>query len=346
MNINNKLNFSSDYMEGAHPAIIRRLVETNMAQTAGYGLDEFSESARNKIRIECSSPDADVFFLVGGTQANAVVIDAILKPYQGVLAANTGHISTHEAGAIECSGHKVFTVYSEDGKISADQISQYCGNYWSDANHEHMVMPGMVYISQPTEYGTIYSLAELTEISKVCRQYNMSLYLDGARLTYALACDKNDVYLKDIARLCDALYIGGTKCGALFGEAVVFPKHDYVPHFFTIIKQHGALLAKGRITGIQFDTLFTDNLYFKIGKSTIEAADDIRKALLEKGYHLSFNSPTNQIFVTLDNDQLNRITSKVELGFWEKIDDDHTVMRIATSWATQPDAVKALIQIL
>ncbi|MCR5236770.1 MAG: aminotransferase class V-fold PLP-dependent enzyme, partial [Lachnospiraceae bacterium] len=258
-------------MEGAHPAILKKLVETNLERTAGYGYDDFSESARNKIREACAAPDADVYFLVGGTQTNAVMIDALLRPYQGVIAAKSGHISVHEAGAIEFGGHKVLEIDQRDGKIAVEDIERIIREYRQDENRDHMVMPGMVYISQPTEYGTLYSLTELKEISRVCRENHIPLYVDGARLAYALACPENDVTLKDLAMLCDAFYIGGTKCGALFGEAVVIPEHDYIPHLFTIIKQHGALLAKGRIAGLQFDTLFTGGLYDNIGKTAIEA---------------------------------------------------------------------------
>lgn len=341
-----RISFASDYLEGAHPAILKRLSETNMLQTAGYGFDEFSESARAKIRKACDAPEADIFFLIGGTQTNATVIDAILHSYEGVLAADTGHVSVHEAGAIEFGGHKVLTIPHVNGKLTAKGIESYVQAFYADANHDHMVAPGMVYLSQPTEYGTLYSLAELTAISKVCHEHHLPLYLDGARLAYALACGENDVTLPDIARLCDAFYIGGTKCGALFGEAVVFPKHDFVPHFFTITKQHGALLAKGRIAGIQFDTMFTDGLYTKIGQTAIEAADKIRKALRAKGYRFALENPTNQIFIVLTKEKCAELEKEVELGFWENLDEDHTVMRIATSWATTDEHVDRLLDLL
>ena len=343
MSMSNRPSFGSDYLEGTHPAILQRLVETNLEQSSGYGTDPYSESARNKIRSACRAPDAAVFFLVGGTQANATVIDAILHSYQGVIAAETGHISIHEAGAIEASGHKVLTLPHINGKLSAQDISNYLDRYWKDETHEHMVMPGMVYLSQPTEYGTLYSLSELKEISEICHTNHIALYVDGARLAYALACPENDVTLPDLAALCDAFYIGGTKCGALFGEAVVVPQRNFIPHFFTIIKQHGALLAKGRIAGIQFETLFTENLYDKIGQTAIEAADRIRKALSDKGYKLAIPSPTNQIFIELDKAQLAALSEKVELGFWENIDENHTIIRIATSWATRQEDVDRLI---
>ncbi|MCR4895376.1 MAG: low specificity L-threonine aldolase [Lachnospiraceae bacterium] len=338
--------FVSDYMEGAHPAILQRLLETNLEKTAGYGYDEYSEAARKKIREACGAPDADVFFLAGGTQTNAVMIDSILRPYQGVIAVTTGHIAGHEAGAIEYGGHKVLVAEQTDGKVSAESIDRILRGYAEDENHEHMVMPGMVYLSQPTEYGTLYSLAELQAISGVCKEHHIPLYLDGARLAYALACPANDVTLRDLAALCDAFYIGGTKCGALFGEAVVIPRHDYIPHLFTIIKQHGALLAKGRVAGIQFDTLFTDGLYERLGKTAIEAADRIRRALAEKGYREAFPSPTNQIFVALNEKQLAALSERAELAFWEKREDGDTVMRIATSWATTPEDADRLIACL
>ncbi len=346
MNKQNRLSFASDYMEGAHPMILNRLIETNMVKSAGYGLDEFSESARARIRAACRAPEADIFFLTGGTQTNAVMIDAMLRSYQGVMAAESGHISIHEAGAIEFGGHKVLALPHTEGKISAAEIDRCIQAYWQDENHDHMVNPGMVYLSQPTEYGTLYSLEELKKISEVCRRSHILLYLDGARLAYALACPENDVTLADIASLCDAFYIGGTKCGALFGEAVVVPVHDSIPHLFSIIKQHGALLAKGRIAGIQFDTLFTDGLYEKIGRTAIEEADRIRKALEEKGYAFAFRSPTNQIFVRFEKKQAEELSEKIEMSFWENIGETHTVMRIATSWAACPEDTDALIACL
>ena len=341
-----KLFFASDYMEGAHPKILERLAETNLISTVGYGDDIYSEHARELIRKACLASDAEVFFLVGGTQTNAVVIDSVLKQYQGVMAPETGHVSTHEAGAIEFTGHKVITLPQKDGKLSADDIKAYIDNYNSDENREHLVMPGMVYISQPTESGTLYSLEELTAISKVCNEYEVPLYLDGARLAYALACPENDVALPDIARLCDAFYIGGTKCGALLGEAVVIPKKGLIPHFFTLIKQHGALLAKGRVTGLQFETLFTDDLYMKIGKNAIDAAAKIKAALSDKGYEFAFYSPTNQIFIVLTEEEKARLEEKIVMGFWETLPDGRIVMRIATSWATTEENVEKLISLL
>lgn len=341
-----KLWFASDYMEGAHPRVLERLAETNMAHEPGYGEDSFSRAARDKIRAACTTPDADVYFLVGGTQTNAVVLDALLAPYQGVLCAETGHIATHEAGAIERTGHKVLDLAQCDGKLSAEAVRTYCDAWKADANHDHMVMPGALYLSQPTEYGTLYALAELETMRAACDEAGLALYVDGARLAYALATPANDVTLADLARLCDAFYIGGTKCGALLGEAVVFPQAGRVPHFFTLVKQHGALLAKGRVCGAQFDALFSDGLYGEVGAVAIEAADRIRAALVAAGYELAVDSPTNQVFVTLDDEQYARLSRAVEMSFWEHTADGRTVVRIATSWATQPADVDALIALL
>ena len=333
-------------MEGAHPQILKRLMETNLVKTPGYGLDDYSKSAKEKIRDACKAPDAEVFFLVGGTQTNVTMIDAILKSYEGVIAADTGHVSVHEAGAIEFGGHKVLTLPHHNGKINVRQIETLLDDYQNDANRDHMVMPGMVYLSHPTEYGTLYSKAELREISALCRSRNIPLYLDGARLAYALACPQNEITLADIAELCDAFYIGGTKCGALFGEAVVIPKAGWLPHLFTIIKQHGALLAKGRMLGIQFDELFTDYLYGRVGVPAIQAADRIRQILIQNGYTLCFDSPTNQVFCIIENTEMEQLAEKVEFGFWEKYDDSHTIIRFATSWATKMEDVEALCTVL
>lgn len=270
----------------------------------------------------------------------------MLKSYQGVIAASTGHISVHEAGAIEFGGHKVLTLPHHNGKISASQIKALLEQYQNDANHDHMVMPGMVYLSHPTEYGTLYSREELIEISSLCHSHQIPLYLDGARLAYALACPQNDLTLADLAALCDVFYIGGTKCGALFGEAVVIPNAETIPHFFTIIKQQGALLAKGRLLGLQFDTLFTDHLYEKIGLPAIQAADRIRQILSQNGYALCFDSPTNQVFCVIENAAMERLAKQVEFGFWEAYDDTHTIIRFATSWATRPEDAEALSYIL
>ena len=341
-----RISFSCDYMEGAHPAILQRLIETNFAQMPGYGADDYCESAREKIRAACSAPNAEVHFLVGGTQTNATVIDALLRSYQGVVAADTGHISVHEAGAIEFGGHKVLTLPHRNGKISAEQIASLLRVYEEDVNHDHTVMPGMVYLSQPTEYGTLYSREELSAISALCREKHLPLYVDGARLAYALACPENDVTLKDMAELCDIFYIGGTKCGALLGEAVVIPQPGLISHFFTIIKQHGALLAKGRLLGLQFDTLFTDGLYQRIGEAALRAAEDIRTVLRTNGYQLCFASPTNQTFCLVDREQMEKLREYVDFSQWEVYDEMHTIIRFATSWATKDEDVCTLCRIL
>lgn len=340
------LNFSTDYLEGAHPLIIKALTETNLLQTPGYGTDRFCESASEKIRSACNAPDAEIHFLSGGTQTNAILIDALLQSYQGVIAADSGHISVHEAGAIELTGHKVITLPNTQGKLSAAELARCCESYRQDQNRDHMVMPGMVYISQPTEFGTLYSLVELKEISRICRSFHIPLYVDGARLAYALACKQNNVTLEDLAKLCDVFYIGGTKCGALFGEAIVIPKPGLIPHLFTQIKQHGALLAKGRILGIQFDTLFTDRLYLRIGEPAISAADRLRTALQKSGFALTFDSPTNQIFVTLENSRLARWSEHVTSSFWETADENHSTIRLATSWATTAEDVDAFVHLI
>lgn len=344
--MHDKLSFASDYLEGAHPSILKRLADTNWQKLPGYGFDEISLAAKDKIRQACHAPNAEVEFLVGGTQANAVMIDALLQPYQGVAAADTGHISVHEAGAIEAGGHKVLTLPGHEGKITAAQIAELAGDYAADANHDHMVMPGMVYLSQPTEFGTLYTKSELQAIHDVCQQYDMKLYVDGARLSYALACTVNDVTMADLATLCDAFYIGGTKCGALIGEAVVIPDPQLLPHLFTMIKQHGALLAKGRLLGIQFDELFKDDRYIDIARPAILYADQIRDYLKQNGYQLYGSSPTNQIFFIIENQQLARLEQQVAFSFWEKYDETHTIIRFATSWATQKQDVDQLCKLM
>ncbi len=338
------LHFACDYMEGAHPRIIDRLAKTNMDHTAGYGCDEYCEHARSLIREACSCPGADVFFLVGGTQANATVIDSVLHPWEGVIAAHTGHVSVHEAGAIEAGGHKVMELPGKLGKLSANQVDEFASSFEADGNRDHMVAPGMCYISQPTEYGTLYSKAELEAISSVCRAHGLKLYVDGARLAYALAAPENDVTLADLARLCDVFYIGGTKCGTLFGEAVVIPQSGSIPHFFTLIKQHGALFAKGRILGIQFECLFEDGLYNRIGAPAIEAAEIIKRGLIAGGERFYFDSPTNQIFLVVEDARLAYLDSVVEYSFWEKYDETHTVIRVATSWASNVEDAKKLVE--
>ena len=344
--IDDRLYFLSDYMEGAHPAVLDALVRTNLEKTPGYGLDRYCGGARERIRRACGHPDAEVFFLTGGTQTNALVIGACLRPWQGVLAPESGHISGHEAGAVELGGHKVLTLPQTGGKISAEDVRSACAAYWGDENREHIVMPGMVYVSQPTEYGTLYTRGELAALRDVCREYDLVLYVDGARLAYALACPENDVTLPDLAELSDVFYIGGTKCGALLGEAVVAAKPELLPHFFSVVKQHGALLAKGRVLGVQFGALFADDLYLRIGKTAIAHADTIRAALRERHYELAIDAPTNQIFVRIENAAMERLSRHVAFSFWERSGSDHTVIRFCTNWATTEEDVSRLIELL
>lgn len=340
------LSFENDYSQGAHEKLLQRLVETNREAVSGYGTDAYTERAKEKIRQACECPQAEVHFLVGGTQTNQNVIDSMLEGYEGVVAAVTGHVSQHEAGAIEYCGHKVLTLPQEEGKIVALQLEQYLAAFFADENHEHMVFPGMVYISHPTEYGTLYSKKELEALSNVCSQYDIPLYLDGARLGYALASYETDVTLPDIARLCDVFYIGGTKVGALFGEAVVFTGKRKPKHFLTRIKQHGALLAKGKVLGVQFDTLFTDNLYWEISRHAIDCAEELKNIFKEKGYDFYLESPTNQQFILLDNEKMTALKERVKFSYWEPYDETHTVVRFATSWATTKEDLEELRAIL
>lgn len=340
------LSFNCDYTLGAHEAILQRLLETNREPLPGYGDDRYCLSAKEKIRKACECPDADIYFLAGGTQTNATVIDSMLQKYEGVVTAATGHINIHEAGAIEYTGHKVLTLSGHEGKIQADELEAYLKTFWGDGNHEHMVFPGMVYISHPTEYGTLYTKAELEAISALCRSYKIPLYLDGARLGYGLMSYSTDVTLPMISKLCDVFYIGGTKVGALCGEAVVFPRGNAPRHFLTLIKQHGALLAKGRLLGVQFDALFTDDLYFTISRHAIEMAELLKKGFAEKGYAFFLDSPTNQQFVILENRKLEELQKKVTFEIWEPLDETHTVVRFATSWGTRPEEIEELMGLL
>lgn len=340
------LSFENDYSEGAHKKILQRLMETNMIKTSGYGSDAFCEAAREKIKTACECEDAEIFFMTGGTQTNMIVISAMLKPYQGVVAAVTGHVSAHEAGAIERSGHKVLTIPQHDGKIDVNELRRYLDLFWQDDNHEHMVFPGMVYLSHPTEYGTLYTKEELTAIAEACHEYQIPLYLDGARLGYGLVGNGTDVTLANIAELCDVFYIGGTKVGALCGEAVVFTKKNMPAHFLTMVKQHGGLLAKGRLLGIQFDTLFTEDLYQKISCHAVEMANFMKNGIRKKGYSFFVDSPTNQQFIILENQKMERLREQVKFSIWEKLDKDHTVIRFATSWATTLEDVEALLELL
>ena len=336
------ISFESDYNNGTVPQIIERLAEANNQKTSGYGFDAFTEEAKTKIKEAVGMENAEVFLLVGVTQTNTTVIDSVLKGCEGVITVETGHIAVHEAGAIEATGHKVLTVPECDGKLRAADVKAYLEAFYADASYTHMVFPGMVFIAHPSELGTLYSLAELEELSALCRRYQIPLYLDGARLAYGLAAPDTDVTLADIARLADAFYIGGTKCGALCGEAVVFPRGGMPRHFLTHAKQHGALLAKGRLLGVQFDTLFTNNLYGEVGRVAIAAADELRRILREAGCTFFRESPTNQQFVVLENAQVEALAERIRFSTWEKLGDGRTVIRLVTSWSTTPDDLAAL----
>ena len=336
------ISFTCDYSEGAHPKILERLAATNLEQLPGYGMDPYSESARARIRAACGTPDAEVFFLVGGTQTNSTIIAAMLRDYEGVVSPETGHIGVHEAGAVEYTGHKVLTIPSHYGKVDPAELEAYLTAATTDPNYEHMVFPGMVYLSFPTEYGTIYSKAELQEIRRISTRFGLPLMIDGARLGYGLMSPACDLTLPELAGLCDVFYIGGTKVGALCGEAVVFPRGNAPRHFYTITKQHGAMLAKGRLLGIQFDTLFTDNLYFEISRHAIDMAMRLKSLLREKGCRFFINSPTNQQFIVLENRQIEELGRHVAYDPWDRVDADHTAIRLATSWATKPEHLEEL----
>ena len=340
------LYFENDYSEGAHPKILQRLMDTNMEHLSGYGSDRYTTLAKDKIRKLCNCPEAEIYFLVGGTQTNQTVIDSVLRSFEGVIAAETGHVSVHEAGAIEFTGHKVLTLPQHDGKLCARELEAYMETFLGDDSHEHMVFPGMVYISHPTEYGTLYTKDELKELSQVCRHFNGALYIHGARIITCLAWPENELSLPDIADLCDVFYIGGTKAGTLCGEAVVFTKNNTPAHFLTQIKQHGALLAKGRLCGVQFDALFTDELYKETGRNAIETAALLREGLRKKGYTFYNSSPTNQLYMVMENSRLEELKNHVVYSFWEKADDTHTVIRFATSWATAREDVEKLLSLL
>lgn len=331
-----------DYNNGCHPAILRRLAETNDKKSKTYGYDEWTESAKAKIREACDDPDAQIRFLVGGTQTNATVIDSLLQSYEGVVAVQTAHINSHEAGAIEFTEHKVITIPGQDGKMAPNVLEQYMNEFLDDANSEHSVYPGMVYITFPTELGTLYTKDELTELYELCQKYHLPLYIDGARLGYGLMSPENDITLPYLAHHCDVFYIGGTKVGALCGEAVVFTHNNAHPHFFNIVKQHGALMAKGRVVGLQFETLFTDNLYFDISKHAIDMAMQMKQIFKEAGYPFLVDSPTNQQFVILPNEELPRLSQNILFETWGKVDPTHTACRFVTSWATTKEEIEEL----
>lgn len=340
------LHFDSDYMEGAHPEILRRLAEGNLEKQPGYGTDAICHTARQRIRQACACPDAAVHFLVGGTQVNTVVVDALLRPCQGVVAVESGHVNVHEAGAIERTGHKVLALPQKEGKLQARTLREYLAAFWRDETHGHMVEPGMVYLSYPTEFGTLYSERELDEIFAVCREYRIPLYLDGARLGYGLAAETG-LNLPGIAQRCSVFTIGGTKVGALFGEAVVAADPQVLPgNFFSLIKQHGGLLAKGWLLGLQFDVLMENGRYLACGMHGVRLGQKLKQGLLERGYELWVDSPTNQILVILDGSALKKLTGKASYSVWQPLPAGRTVVRFATSWATPEAEVDALLELL
>ena len=340
------LSFASDYTEGAHPKVLQRLMERNLVTLPGYGLDEDTEAAREKIRAACGRDDLQICFLTGGTQTNRIAVSAALRSYEGVVCADTGHIATHESGAIEHSGHKVIALPGMDGKLMADTLRAYMEAYLADETAEHIARPGMVYISHPTEYGTLYTRAELTALYDTCRQYGLPLYLDGARLGYGLMSPASDMTLRDICDLTDLFYIGGTKVGALCGEALVYTRGNMPPHFLAIIKQQGALLAKTRVVSQQFDALFTDGLYWDIGRHAIDMAMRMKAMFLRKGYPLFLDSPTNQQFFILTDAQRERLRRDVVFSLWQPLGDGRSACRFVTSWATTDEQLQALDALL
>lgn len=339
----NMIQFQCDYSEGAHPRILERMTQTNFEQTVGYGEDHYCAMARVLVQKACGRPDADVHFLVGGTQANATVISSVLRPHQGVLCVRSGHINVHETGAIEHSGHKVLALEGTNGLLSAESVRKAMEDHLAEDGPEHTVQPGMVYISFSTEVGTVYTLSQLQELSAVCREYGLPLFIDGARMGYGLASEGCDVTLNDIARLADVFYIGGTKQGALFGEAVVIVNESLKKDFRYFIKQNGGMLAKGRLLGIQFMTLFEDGLYFELSEHAVAQAMRIRDAFASKGYRFLVDSPTNQQFPILPDSEMERLSADFKFSVWQKIDESHTAVRFCTSWATKAEAVDALI---
>ena len=340
------ISFECDYNNGAHPRVMENLVKYNTARTTPYGFDEFSERAKERIREACGLPDAQVFFLTGGTQANATTIDSMLYQYEGVICVETGHINVHEAGAVEFTEHKIITLPHEAGKMNAKVLDKYLDDFMHDGNNAHAVYPGLVYITFPTELGTIYTARELDDIYKVCQRYEIPLYVDGARLGYGLAAEGCDITMPWLARHCDVFYIGGTKIGAWCGEAVVFTNRQAHKHFFSIQKQHGAVIAKGALIGLQFEALFTDNLYMELSRHAIEMAMRLKQMFREKGYEFYVDSPTNQQFVILPDAKVDELAHHVEFTHWGQAPGHRTVCRFVTSWATTEDELDELDAIL
>ena len=338
------IRFNSDYQEGAHPRILQKMAEINLDQQPGYGVDDLCREAAQMIRERCDAPEADVHFLVGGTQTNLTFLAAAMRPYQGVICADTAHIAVHETGSVEACGHKVITLPGKDGKLAAGQVSEYCRLHFSDESHEHMVMPGVVYISNPTELGTIYTRSELLALRGVCDHWNLFLYMDGARLGYGLASPKNDLDLPFIAQNCDAFYIGGTKQGALFGEALVILRDELKTDFRYVIKQKGGMLAKGWLLGVQFAELFRDDLYMELSRHAVALAMQLKSALTEKGIPFLVDSPTNQQFPILPDAHLDVLRKKYTFSYQQRMDAAHSAVRFCTGWATRPEHVAQLIE--
>lgn len=342
-----RASFESDYNNGCLPEILRRLSETNDEKASGYGFDPYTERAKDRIRKACDMTEAEVHFLVGGTQTNATAIDSLLQGCEGVLSVDTGHINVHESGAVEAFGHKVLVLSGiAGGKMAASQIDDYMRKFLADETYPHMVQPGMVYITLPTELGALYSRKELSDIYTVCQQYGLRLYVDGARLGYGLMAEGNDIDLPFLAHHCDAFYIGGTKVGALLGEALVYTNTRAPKYIFTIIKRHGALLAKGRVLGLQFDTLFTDDLYFRVSRHAIDMAQALRKVFAKHGLSLGIDSPTNQQFVILSKEQKQRLAEEIAFEIWEPLPNDRLLCRFVTCWATTEADIAALDEAL
>ena len=340
------LSFESDYILGAHEKVLDALVATNNEMLSGYGNDIHTHNAKELIKKACDAPDSEVCFLMGGTQANKTVIATMLKPFEGVIAPKTGHVSLHEVGAIEYTGHKVIELEGKNGKLVPSVVREYIKTFYGDENNGMMVVPGMIYVSHPTEYGTLYTKSELTELRRIADEYGMRLFLDGARLGYALMSRSSDMTLQDIASLCHVFYIGGTKVGTLCGEAVVFAAGNTPERFRSLTKQHGAMTAKGRLLGVQFEALFTDNLYFDISKNAIDRAEELKELFKSRGYEFFIDSPTNQQFIILTNEQMKVIGEKCRFCFWERIDDNRCAVRFATSFATTKEDIEALAQII
>ena len=340
------ISFECDYNNGACQQVLDNLIKYNSAKPTPYGFDEFSERAKNRIREVCGLPDAQIFFLTGGTQANATTIDSMLYQYEGVICVGSGHINVHEAGAVEFTEHKIITIPDTDGKMEAKILDKYLDDYMHDGNKDHAVHPGLVYITFPTEFGTLYSAKELDDIYQVCQHYEIPLYIDGARLGYGLMAEGNDVTLPYLARHCDVFYIGGTKIGALCGEAVVFTNRKAHKHFFSIQKQHGAVIAKGALIGLQFEALFTDNLYFQLSRHAIDMAMQMKQLFRERGYRFYIDSPSNQQFVVLANEEVERLSQHVVFTHFGQADKYHTICRFVTSWTTTDDDLKELKRLL